>query len=144
MWDGSACNRDWRRGALLIGAPYRGQLNPWHWSIGRTHYRSRRCPEPPRRPAWVSTLPVTRFRITMPLACPSTITRSSISVRGNIFTFPPADLAREPGRPRAEVAGRSGRGRKRSAKPEPRRRNDWPASRRILARREHPGRRIGR
>ena len=39
-----------------------------------------------------SILPVTRWRMTMPRALPSTTTRSSISQRGNIFTLPSRDL----------------------------------------------------
>ena len=43
-----------------------------------------------------------------------------------------------------EVAGRSGRARKTSAKPARRRTSDWPAARRIRARTARPARRIGR
>jgi hypothetical protein len=39
-------------------------------------------------PEWDSILPVTRLRVTIPLARPSITTKSSISVRGYIFTVP--------------------------------------------------------
>ena len=59
--------------------------------------RKKTLPYPPvasstASPACAATSPLTMSRVTMPLAWPSTTTRSSISVRGYIFT-PPAAIS---------------------------------------------------
>ena len=76
-------------GALACGpARWPWRCSPWRWSRGRRRCRSRRSPGRPRRRACDSISPVTRSRVTMPRARPSTTTRSSISVRGYISTLP--------------------------------------------------------
>ena len=81
-----------QRAALVRAPDGRGVASPWRWWRGKRRCRSRRWPAPRRRPACDSISPVIRLRVTMPRAWPSTTIRSSISVRGNIFTWPGADL----------------------------------------------------
>ena len=133
------------QGAASCGrARWPWRCSPWRWWRGNRRCRSRRCRAPRRRPACDSILPVIRSRVTMPRARPSTTTRSSISVRGYICTCPRRSAARAPGRRPAAVAGRSGRARRRCARPARRRRSGCPASRRIRGRRARPALRTDR
>ena len=81
------------RRAALVGAPDGGRVaSPWRWSRGRRRCRSRRSPSTTASARCGSIAPVTMSRATIPRARPSTTIRSSISVRGNIFTPPRGDL----------------------------------------------------